>query len=54
MTQTLGAARPAVLGEQRRMAELAGHAPTAAYLGEAGAFVDAVLDRARRTLGGPS
>jgi 3-carboxy-cis,cis-muconate cycloisomerase len=49
MTQTLGSARGTVLAEQRRMAELAGHPPTAAYLGEAGAFVDAVLDRARRT-----
>jgi 3-carboxy-cis,cis-muconate cycloisomerase len=51
MTQTLGRARTTVLAEQRRMAELAGHTPTAAYLGEAGAFVDAVLDRASRTLG---
>jgi 3-carboxy-cis,cis-muconate cycloisomerase len=54
MTQTLGAARGTVLAEQRTMAELAGHPPTAAYLGQAGTFVDAVLDRARRTFAAPT
>ena len=34
------------------MAELAGHTPTAAYLGDAATLVDAVLDRARRTFEG--
>jgi 3-carboxy-cis,cis-muconate cycloisomerase len=54
MTQTLGAARATVLAEQQRMADLAGHPPTAAYLGEASAFVDAVLARARRTFEAPA
>jgi 3-carboxy-cis,cis-muconate cycloisomerase len=54
MTQTLGGARDTVLAEQRRMAELAGRTPTAAYLGQADAFVDAVLDRARRTFEDPA
>ncbi|HRI96211.1 MAG TPA: lyase family protein, partial [Nocardioides sp.] len=36
MTQTLGSARGTVLAEQRTMAELAGHTPMAAYVGEAG------------------
>jgi 3-carboxy-cis,cis-muconate cycloisomerase len=54
MTQTLGGARDTVLAEQRTMAELAGHTPTAAYLGEAGTFVDAVVDRARRTFEEPA
>ncbi len=52
MTATLGAARNTVLAEQKKMAELAGHTPTAAYVGEAGTFVDAVVDRARRTFAG--
>ena len=50
----LGAARGTVLAEQRKMAELAGHTPTAAYVGQAGTFVDAAVDRARRTLAGPA
>jgi len=52
MTATLGAARNTVLAEQKKMAELAGHTPTAAYVGEAGTFVDAAVDRARRTFAG--
>ena len=52
MTATLGAARGTVLAEQRTMAELAGHTPSAAYVGEAGTFVDAAVDRARRTFAG--
>jgi 3-carboxy-cis,cis-muconate cycloisomerase len=50
MSATLGAARPGILAEQQVMAELAGHTPTAVYLGESDRIVQAVLDRARATL----
>jgi 3-carboxy-cis,cis-muconate cycloisomerase len=50
MAATLHGARDEVGAEQRSMAELAGHTPTAAYLGAAITLVDAVLDRARTTL----
>lgn len=55
MAATLDAARDDVLAEQRSVADLAGQAPmgqppTGDYLGEAGALVDAVLDRARSHL----
>jgi 3-carboxy-cis,cis-muconate cycloisomerase len=49
MSATLGAARPGILAEQQVMAELAGHTPTAVYLGESDRIVEAVLDRARAT-----
>jgi 3-carboxy-cis,cis-muconate cycloisomerase len=51
MAATLAGAGDAVLGEQRAMAELAGHEPAPSYLGDAGAFVDEVVARAERTLG---
>jgi 3-carboxy-cis,cis-muconate cycloisomerase len=54
MAATLHGARDQVGAEQRSMAELAGHTPTAAYLGAAITLVDAVLDRARTTLERPS
>jgi len=54
MAATLGGARPGVLAEQKQMAELAGHDPTAVYLGDAAQQVDAVLERGRRTLAEPS
>jgi len=50
MSATLGGARPGILAEQQRMAELAGHQATAVYLGDAAAQVEAVLERGRRTL----
>ena len=53
MSATLGGARPGILAEQQRMAELAGHQATAVYLGDAAAQVDAVLERGRRTLAEP-
>ena len=48
MSATLGGARPGILAEQQKMAELAGHQATAVYLGDAAAQVDAVLERGRR------
>ncbi|OBH02149.1 MULTISPECIES: lyase family protein [unclassified Mycobacterium] len=41
-----------VLGEQRAIAELAGRAPSAGYLGETDRLVDESIDRARRILRG--
>jgi 3-carboxy-cis,cis-muconate cycloisomerase len=49
MSATLGGARPGILAEQRKMAELAGHQPTTVYLGQATQLVDDILVRARRT-----
>ena len=49
MAATLAAAGEAVLAEQRSMAAAAGHEPAPSYLGDAGAYVDAVVARARRT-----
>jgi 3-carboxy-cis,cis-muconate cycloisomerase len=45
MAATLAGAGDAVLAEQATMAGLAGHAPHASYLGEAGRLVDRVLER---------
>jgi 3-carboxy-cis,cis-muconate cycloisomerase len=50
MAATLAAAGDAVLAEQRSMAEAAGHEPASSYLGDAMAYVDAVVARAHRTL----
>ncbi len=47
MAQTLRAAGDAVHAEQRNLADTVGRAPAGAYLGEAGALVDAVLARAQ-------
>ncbi len=49
MAATLDGARD-VGSEQRAMAELAGHEPAGDYLGAGDEIVDAVLDRARRSL----
>jgi len=49
MSATLGGARPGIHAEQRRMAELAGHAPGGVYLGEMDRIIEATLERARRT-----
>ena len=49
MAATLAAAGDAVLAEQRTMADAAGHEPAPSYLGDAGAYVDAVVARARRS-----
>ena len=48
MAATLDAAD--VGSEQRSMAELAGHEPRGHYLGASDEIIDAVLDRARRSL----
>ena len=45
MAATLAAAGDAVLAEQHAMTELTGREPAAAYVGEAGALVDRVLER---------
>jgi len=50
MAATLTAAGDAVLSEQRTMAAAAGHAPAPSYLGDAAAYVDAVVARAHSTL----
>lgn len=50
MAATLAAAGDAVLAEQRSMAEAAGHEPAPSYLGDATAYVDAVVARAHSTL----
>jgi 3-carboxy-cis,cis-muconate cycloisomerase len=49
MAATLRDAGGAVLAEQRSMAEAAGHEPGTSYLGDAAAYVAAVVDRARQT-----
>ena len=48
MAATLDAAD--IGSEQRSMAELAGHRPSRDYLGVSDEIIDAVLDRARRSL----
>lgn len=50
MAATLAAAGDSVLAEQRSMAEAAGHEPAASYLGDAAAYVDAVVAHARQVL----
>jgi 3-carboxy-cis,cis-muconate cycloisomerase len=50
MAATLAVAGDAVLAEQRSMAEVAGHDPAPSYLGDAIAYVDAVVARAHHTL----
>jgi 3-carboxy-cis,cis-muconate cycloisomerase len=50
MAATLAAAGDAVLAEQRSMAAAAGHEPAPTYLGDAAAYVDAVVARAHSTL----
>ncbi|MBA2955232.1 3-carboxy-cis,cis-muconate cycloisomerase [Nocardioides sp. MAH-18] len=47
MAATLAAAGDTVLAEQRSMAAAAGHEPAASYLGDAVAYVDAVVAHAR-------
>lgn len=49
MAATLAAAGDSVLAEQRSMAEAAGHDPAPSYLGDAAAYVDAVVARAHQT-----
>ncbi len=51
MAETLERAAPDVHAEQRSMAELVGRRTAGPYLGESGELVDAVLARARATLG---
>ncbi|GAA4723854.1 3-carboxy-cis,cis-muconate cycloisomerase [Nocardioides endophyticus] len=50
MAATLAGAGDAVLAEQRTMAAAAGHDPAPSYLGDAIAYVDAVVARAHSTL----
>ncbi len=50
MAATLAAAGDDVLAEQRTMAGLAGHDPASSYLGDASAYVDQVLARAKETV----
>ena len=50
MAATLTAAGDAVLSEQRTMAAAAGQQPAPSYLGDAAAYVDAVVARAHSTL----
>lgn len=50
MAATLAAAGDTVLAEQKAMAEAAGHEPAPSYLGDATAYVDTVIARARRAL----
>lgn len=50
MAATLAAAGDAVLAEQRSMAAAAGHEPAPTYLGDAAAYVDAVVAQAREVL----
>jgi 3-carboxy-cis,cis-muconate cycloisomerase len=50
MAATLAAAGDAVLSEQRGMAAAAGHDPAPSYLGDATAYVDTVVARARHHL----
>jgi 3-carboxy-cis,cis-muconate cycloisomerase len=50
MAATLAAVGDAVLAEQRSMAEAAGHEPEPSYLGDAAAYVEAVVARAHSTV----
>lgn len=50
MAATLAAAHDDVHAEQRVMADLAGHAPEGAYLGQAAELVDTVITRAQEAL----
>lgn len=50
MAATLAAAGDTVLAEQRSMAAAAGHEPAPSYLGDAAAYVDAVVAHARHVL----
>jgi 3-carboxy-cis,cis-muconate cycloisomerase len=50
MAATLAAAGDAVLAEQRTMATAAGHDPAPSYLGDAAAYVDAVVAHVRQVL----
>jgi 3-carboxy-cis,cis-muconate cycloisomerase len=50
MAANLASAGDAVRSEQRAMAKVAGRVPAGAYVGDAGAYVDQVVARSRRTL----
>jgi 3-carboxy-cis,cis-muconate cycloisomerase len=55
MTDRVAQQQAALTGERDAMARLSGNAPDESYLGQSDLFVDAVLERARRTLGkGPA